>query len=53
MVKGNAIDSTWSRIGVAYAGVPFDLQWLNRRGLVNKAIICVLDDYHERLAHPW
>ncbi len=43
--QGHAIDTTWSRIGVAYAGIPFDLQWLNRRGIVNKAIICVLDDY--------
>ena len=43
--QGNAIDTTWQTTGVAYAGVPFNLRWLNERGLLQKAIVCVLDDY--------
>jgi hypothetical protein len=43
--EGRAIDTTWNRVGVAYAGVPFDVRWLNRRGLQQRSIICVLDDW--------
>jgi hypothetical protein len=43
--KGNAIDSTWDELGMAYAGVPFNLRWLNDRHVLRKAIVCVLDDW--------
>ncbi len=42
---GRVIDSTWDKIGVAYAGVPLRIQWLNQRHLIAKAIVCVLDDW--------
>jgi hypothetical protein len=43
--KGRAIDTTWDRVGVAYAGVPFKLDWLNKRYISQRAIVCILDDY--------
>jgi hypothetical protein len=43
--KGNAIDNTWDKVGVAYAGVPLDIKWLNNRHVKQRAIVCVLDDF--------
>ena len=46
---GHAIDTTWGHLGVAYAGVPFDMEWLNLRNTLNEAVIGVIDDY----LHNW
>lgn len=42
---GNVIDPTWHDPGVAYAGVPFQTQFLNLTHLKNGQLISVLDDY--------
>ena len=42
---GNAIDNTWSPLGVAYAGVPFKSLFVNMTALKNRAIVSLLDDY--------
>jgi hypothetical protein len=43
--KGRAIDNTWTKPGVAYAGVPFKSLFLSITTLKNHAIISLLDDY--------
>lgn len=47
--QGRAIDNTWGKPGVAYAGVPFLTDFLNLRFLLNEAVICQLDDWE----HDW
>ena len=42
---GRAIDNTWSRPGVAYAGVPFKSFFVNMTALKNQATISLLDDW--------
>ena len=42
--QGRAIDNTWSRPGVAYAGVPFKSFFVNMTALKNHATISLLDD---------
>jgi len=42
---GRALDNTWSRQGVAYAGVPFKSFFVNMTALKNHATISLLDDY--------
>jgi hypothetical protein len=42
---GRAIDNTWSRAGVAYAGIPFQSKFVQMRALQHHAIISLLDDY--------
>ena len=43
--KGNVIDNTWDHVGVAYAGIPLHIKWLNNSYVKQRAIVCVLDDY--------
>ena len=43
--QGRAIDNTWPRPGVAYAGVPFKSLFVNMTALKNQATISLLDDY--------
>lgn len=43
--QGRAIDNTWPRPGVAYAGVPFTSLFVNMTALKNHATISLLDDY--------
>jgi hypothetical protein len=42
--QGRAFDNTWAKPGVAYAGVPFQTDFLNRTMLKNHAA-SLLDDY--------
>jgi hypothetical protein len=42
---GRAIDNTWPKPGVAYAGVPFKSLLANLTALKNHATISLLDDY--------
>jgi hypothetical protein len=42
---GRAIDNTWPKLGVAYAGVPFQSLFLNMAALKNHATISLLDDW--------
>lgn len=42
---GRAIDNTWPKPGVAYAGVPFTSFFVNMTALKNHATISLLDDY--------
>jgi hypothetical protein len=42
---GRAIDNTWPKSGVAYAGVPFQSLFVNMTALKNHATISLLDDY--------
>jgi hypothetical protein len=42
---GRAIDNTWPKSGVAYAGVPFQSLFVNMTALKNRATISLLDDY--------
>ena len=43
--QGHAIDNTWPKPGVAYAGVPFKSFFVSMSALKNHAIISLLDDY--------
>ena len=43
--RGRAIDNTWPKPGVAYAGVPFNTNFVNMTALKNRAIVSLLDDY--------
>jgi hypothetical protein len=43
--KGRAFDNTWSKPGVAYAGVPFRSLFVSMTTLKNHAIISLLDDW--------
>jgi hypothetical protein len=43
--QGRAIDNTWSRPGVAYAGVAFKSFFVNMTALKNHATISLLDDW--------
>ncbi|MEX1098580.1 MAG: hypothetical protein WED34_21215 [Planctomycetales bacterium] len=43
--RGRAIDNTWPKPGVAYAGVPFTSNFVNMTALKNRATISLLDDY--------
>jgi len=45
---GRAIDNTWAKPGVAYAGVPFQTDFVNLTMLKNHAFISLLDDYRNR-----
>ena len=42
---GRAIDNTWPKPGVAYAGVPFKSLFVNMTALKNHATVSLLDDY--------
>ena len=42
---GRVIDNTWPKCGVAYAGVPFQSQFVTMTALKNRATISLLDDY--------
>jgi hypothetical protein len=42
---GRAIDNTWPRPGVAYAGVPFKELFVTMTALKNHATVSLLDDY--------
>lgn len=46
--RGRAIDNTWTEPGVAYAGVPFQTDFVNLTMLTNHAFISLLDDYRNR-----
>lgn len=43
--RGRAIDNTWPKPGVAYAGVPFRSLFVNMTALKNHATVSLLDDY--------
>jgi hypothetical protein len=43
--QGRAIDNTWPKPGVAYAGVPFKSLFVSMTALKNHAIISLLDDW--------
>jgi hypothetical protein len=43
--KGRAIDNTWPKPGVAYAGVPFKSFFVSMTALKNHATVSLLDDY--------
>jgi hypothetical protein len=43
--SGNAIDTTWPRPGIAYAGVPFDTTFVIMTCLKNRANMSLLDDW--------
>lgn len=43
--NGRAIDNTWPKPGVAYAGVPFRSVFVSMTNLKNRAIISLLDDW--------
>jgi hypothetical protein len=43
--KGRAIDSTWPKPGVAYAGIPFKSVFVSMTMLKNRAMISLLDDW--------
>jgi hypothetical protein len=43
--SGRAIDNTWPKSGVAYAGVPFRSLFVTMTALKNRATISLLDDY--------
>ena len=43
--RGRAIDNTWPKPGVAYAGVPFRSLFVNMTALKNRATVSLLDDY--------
>jgi hypothetical protein len=48
--RGRAIDNTWSKPGVAYAGVPFKSLFVSMTTLKNHAIISLLGDWQN--AYP-
>jgi hypothetical protein len=43
--QGRAIDNTWTKPGVAYAGVPFKSLFVSMTALTNRAMISLLDDW--------
>jgi hypothetical protein len=43
--RGRAIDNTWPKPGVAYAGVPFRSLFVNMTALKNRATVSLLDDF--------
>lgn len=43
--RGRAIDNTWPKPGVAYAGVPFRSIFVTTTALKNHATVSLLDDY--------
>lgn len=43
--RGRAIDNTWPKPGVAYAGVPFKSFFVTMTTLKNHATVSLLDDY--------
>jgi hypothetical protein len=43
--SGRAIDNTWPKRGVAYAGVPFQSLFVTMTTLKNRATTSLLDDY--------
>jgi hypothetical protein len=43
--RGRAIDNTWPKPGVAYAGIPFKSIYLTLTTLKTRAIVSLLDDY--------
>jgi hypothetical protein len=45
--QGQAIDNTWSRSGVAYAGVPFKSFFVNMKVLKEHATVGLLDDWEK------
>ena len=45
---GRAIDNTWPKRGVAYAGVPIRSVFVTMTALKNRATISLLDDYQNR-----
>jgi hypothetical protein len=47
--QGNALDNTWPESGVAYAGVPFRIDFVNRSHIKNRLLVCLIDDY----VHDW
>jgi hypothetical protein len=47
--QGRAIDNTWPKPSVAYAGVPFQSLFVNLAALKNHATISLLDDWQ----HNW
>jgi hypothetical protein len=42
---GRAIDNTWDKPGIAYAGVPFKTSFIRLTCLKNKAHLSVIDDW--------
>ncbi len=48
--SGVAIDNTWPRPGVAYAGVPFKSSFVNETALKYREIVSLLDDFQN--GHP-
>lgn len=45
---GKVIDPTWSPVGVAYFGVPFELEFVLEQIRGNKDSISVIDNYEKR-----
>jgi hypothetical protein len=43
--RGRAIDNTWPKPGVVYAGVPFRSLFVNMTALKNRATVSLLDDF--------
>lgn len=46
---GRAIDNTWRKPGIVYAGVPFTTQFVSITGLRNKGVDSLIDDWE----HDW
>lgn len=46
--QGSAIDNTWPKPGVAYAGVPFKSLFVTMTALKNRATVSLLDDWQNR-----
>ena len=45
--KGRAIDPTWAKPGVVYAGVPFKSSFVCKTGLKDKGLGSLLDDWEQ------